>query len=408
MTVEKSLQQAQELILGHCTETAGEIVSLADALHRFPLAPLSNRAPKPAFSQSTRDGYALGDPGDQNGADPQVLSYTIIGDIAAGDTVLPPLGPGQAVRITTGAMVPPNTRCVIPFEICREQNQRVHINRQDNRVDDSFIRKRGSDLPAGRILVPAGKPITVDHLPLLAGDGYDRVKVHERPKVSVLCTGSELIDAGQGKPHRGQKISGNIFFLEGLISQAGGKCCKLGTVGDDISSICAILQRRQAASPHIIITTGGMGPGKYDLMEQVFHDLGGKVLYSRLRVRPGKATLFGTLGSILFFALPGPPPAVRLLFQELIEPALFRMQGADSPLPRTLRARLTVALPRRGRSAALILKGGVLDEDRGCLTVRAAEKLEPIDCIITLPPHCRFPQPDDAITIHCPRFRRVF
>ncbi len=402
MTVETTLQQAQELILAHAVKTAVETVSLGDSLHRIPSISLRNRSPKPAFSQSTRDGYALAPNSMCDGPHEDYIPYTIIGEVAAGDTNSCSLKAGQAVRITTGSMIPENTERVVPFEICQEQQERVLVPASTCGSSECYIRKRGSDLPSGRILAVSGQPIVVDHLPLLAGDGFTAAEVHKKPIVTVLCTGSELIDSGS-KPDHGQKISGNIFFLDGLIHQAGGRCKKLGTVSDNTEEICEILARQAERKPQVIITTGGMGPGKYDLMEKVFRQLGGRVLYNRLQVRPGKATLCGILNQTLFFALPGPPPAVRLLFQELVEPALFKMQGAQSTLPRNVRAELLEPLVMR-HTGALVLKGGVLDERKGRLTVRPAQKTEPLNSIIILPAHRRTMKKHELVHVHCPRF----
>ena len=133
----------------------------------------------------------------------------------------------------------------------------------------------------------------------------------------------------------------------------------------------------------MIITTGGMGPGKFDLMEQVFADLGGQVIYNRLRVRPGKFTLFGMIGQVPLFALPGPPPAVRLLFYELIVPALAALQGHERGLSPLMPAILehTLSVKKTGH---LSLKGAVAKLTKKGLQVYPAGRAEPINAIIHL------------------------
>ncbi|MBW2328567.1 MAG: hypothetical protein JRF04_02945, partial [Deltaproteobacteria bacterium] len=135
--------------------------------------------------------------------------------------------------------------------------------------------------------------------------------------------------------------------------------------------------------PDVIITTGGMGPGKFDLIEQVFAQVGGTVVYNRLQVRPGKFTLFGTVEKIPFFGLPGPPPAVRILFHELIVPALNRLQGCENGSRKLVDAVLerTLSLKQTGH---FNLKGAVVRMVDGHMLARPAGRMEPINAIMHL------------------------
>ena len=138
-----------------------------------------------------------------------------------------------------------------------------------------------------------------------------------------------------------------------------------------------------ALEPDVIITTGGMGPGKFDLLEQVFSRLGGQVLYNRLQVRPGKSTLYGNLAGVPLFALPGPPPAVRLLFHELVAPALCKLQGMRNPLTSLVEARLLEPISA-GKSNHLSLKNGVVVLKEATLFVRPAGRQDAVNVILHL------------------------
>jgi molybdopterin molybdotransferase len=181
----------------------------------------------------------------------------------------------------------------------------------------------------------------------------------------------------------GRKISGNSVLLSGLLQQQGVCCGRFATVADRVDLIMEQLEEMVAKKPDMIISTGGMGPGKFDLMEQVVARMGGTVIYNRLQIRPGKATLFGLLGQVPFFALPGPPPAVRILFHELIMPALIKMQGSAEGGRELISAVLSVPLRIR-QTGHMNLKGAVASIVDSGLQVRPAQRMEPINAIIHL------------------------
>jgi len=172
------------------------------------------------------------------------------------------------------------------------------------------------------------------------------------------------------------------ILLSGLIRSRGARCCCSETVMDRFDVILSRIRALLDRGVDMIITTGGMGPGKYDLMEQVFVELGGEPVYQRLRVRPGRSTLFGMIGQTPFFALPGPPPAVRILFHELVAPALDRMQGLREHQG-LVHAVLDKSMVLR-QTGCLHLKGGICRVVEFRLVVRLAERMEPFNAILHL------------------------
>ncbi|MCI5150690.1 MAG: hypothetical protein D3916_15120, partial [Candidatus Electrothrix sp. MAN1_4] len=220
------------------------------------------------------------------------------------------------------------------------------------------------------------------------------VKVHRRPRVAVICTGSELIRTGR-VPLPGQKVSSNEVLLASLLQEQG--CCLVRStrVQDKLKAIVEqveeILEQDKA---DLLISTGGTGPGKFDLMEQVVTGLQGSPRYNLLKIRPGKSTLFAMIDNTPLFALPGPPPAVRLLFHELIVPGLACLQGlaktkfADPGFCAGFCAGLVDAVltepVRLHRTGHLALKTAKATLSDGQLQVRPTKKQESMNAIMHL------------------------
>ncbi|RWX51273.1 molybdopterin molybdotransferase [Candidatus Electrothrix marina] len=383
-TLTYSLREAHTAIAAELTPLEQEQVPLSQTLGRILAASVFADRPKPSYNQSTRDGFALAE--QPHSVDKLSAEFQLSGEVAAGCIEQQQVQPGQAYMIMTGAMVPYGAVRVVPFEICQEKGLRLSVPREELYRKELFIRPQGKDIWQGQRLVAAGTRLCPDHLLLLAENGSQEIRVHRRPGVAVICTGSELVKSG-GVLHLGQKTSSNGILLAALLQQKHCRLVQSLTVKDDtdmiITRIQQVLTRKK---PDLLISTGGMGPGKFDLMEQVVARLGGKPVYNRLKVRPGKATLFALIDNTPLFALPGPPPAVRLLFHELVVPGLHRLQGLpenniatnglmDAVLTEPVSIRLT---------GHLALKGAVAEVRDGRLQVRPAGKLEPMNAIMHL------------------------
>lgn len=354
-------------------------MSLDQALGRLPVHSIKSTLSKPSFDQSTRDGYAVSE---VYRSDSDNITFPLVAEVAAGFLAPVSVKSGEAVRIMTGARIPSGCNQVVPFEQCREEGGMVSVPVQALRSQERFIRHRGKDLPVGRVIAGHGKRLLPDNLLMLAENRRTTAEVYRQPKVVVLCTGSELVNPGQ-EMRQGQKISGNGVLLQALIQEVGGICLQIRTAPDTCAEIIARLEKMIALEPDMIVTTGGMGPGKFDLLEQVFSRLGGQVLYNRLQVRPGKSTLFGKLAGVPLFALPGPPPAVRLLFHELVAPALCKLQGMRNPLTPLVEARLLEPISA-GKSNHLSLKNGVAVLKEATLFVRPAGRQDAVNVILHL------------------------
>lgn len=386
-----SLEAARKLIIASLPQLTEELLPLAECLDRRPSRSLRARFPVPHFPQSTMDGFAVRSR-DILGL-PVPGSLPVTSEVAAGRTRIPRLGSNQAIRIMTGGAVPPQADQVLPQEWCDEENGKVTIHRSGKR--GGHIREVGVDLKKGQVIIGKGERITPYHLHLLATSGHDRLPVFARPRIGHLCTGSELVEKS---PLPGQIISGNRYLLAGLIRQCGGMPIDLGLVDDDTGKIAAGLENRGEADADALITTGGMGPGKYDLMEEVLDRLGARILYRSLAVRPGRATIFAIKGRTLYFCLPGPPPAAAILFHELVRPAILAWQGKGGE-PRQTRAILAEDIVIRKRGIRNI-RSGVLEYRSGQVTVRPAGLTDPVSALILVPAHRRHLKAGEKVSVH--------
>jgi molybdopterin molybdotransferase len=387
------LVAAQKIIAAQIRPTEGESVALEDALLRLPVKSLRAVKPQPGYDQSTRDGFVIS--GENDVSEGGGCSFRIEGEIRAGTTDKRSLRPGAACRIMTGGLIPARGLRVIPQEDCRERDGKLSVPDAVLHRRETFIRRRGSELVRGKVVVSAGTPILPDHLVLLAATGHSQVTVHRQPRVAFFCTGSELVATPQ-EEEDGLKVSSNRYLLHGLIRLSGGIPRYLGTVADTHGNLAMALGRIDRDATDVIITTGGMGPGRYDLLEEAFVGAGGEIIYRSLHVRPGKATLFGMLGNSLFFGLPGPPPAVGVLFNELVAPALFLLQGMKKSRLRGIRASLQEAVLLKEKGVPN-LKGGVLT---GRNSVRLAGKTEVAGCYILFPGHRRSFKKEEMVEVH--------
>ncbi len=390
------LTDALQLIISHSSVCSTEQVNLDDALGRVLAENLQAQIPQPGFDQSTRDGFVLADDGVALSSGKR--QYRLEGEVAAGSNKQFLIKPATASRIMTGGLVPENGSRVIPFESCFEDDGYIVVDQEFITGPQTFIRRQGSDINIDDPIMESGEVVGVDHLALLASTSTFSFNVRRKAKVSFFCTGSELLKESDTVTP-GKKVSANRYLLSGLISSFGAIADDRGVVPDQADELGRMLQSVKKDQNDLIISTGGMGPGKYDLLQQLFVEAGGEVLYNSLTVRPGKSTLFGLLESKIFFGLPGPPPAVRALFNELIRPALLTMQGVKDVLPGSVQALLSEDIVLN-KEAILGLKSGVLGFDQGRCTVRLTKRLEIPNCYLLLEPGKDHYRIGEWITVH--------
>ncbi len=400
LKTEKSidLTTAQDLILETCSVLSSEKLGLAKAVGRVAAQSHKALAALPGYDGSLRDGYAIALAGEKTD-NSECNVFRVIDEVAAGDTRKLGLKKGEAIRIMTGGLIPAGCRAVVPQEKCERVGKTVRIPVHSLNLANTFIHKKGCEIEKDQVILREGIALNADQQIALAGVGYERVDVVRKPKISFFCTGSELVTEPGAEKQEGQRFSGNNYLLSGLIPGYGAVVHEQETVVDEVKQVVALMERMGNSGCDVLLSTGGMGAGKFDLIEEAFARCGGETIYRSLTMRPGKSTLFGKLGDTLFFGLPGPPPAVQLLFHELIRPAICRLQGAEECKPQEITAILCedLSFPQRG---LLRLKSGQLTLEDGTCRVRPVKKGEVSNCYIVCSPEKHFLASGEKVLIH--------
>lgn len=290
----------------------------------------------PSFDNSSMDGYAvrLADVADAGERYPVVLD--VVADIPAGTSSDVTLDPGTCARIMTGAPVPAGTEAIVPVEWTDAGMPTVRITRSPQ--EGQYIRRRGDDVAAGQTVLEGGTELGAAQVGLLAAIGRDRIRVRPKPRVVILSTGSELVQPGRPLS-AGQIRDSNSYMLTAAAREAGAIAYRVGNVADDPKALLDTIED-QLIRADVVVTTGGVSAGAYDVVKEVLSDLG-TVAFEKVAMQPGMPQGFGTIGpdETPIFTLPGNPVSAFVSFEVFVRPALLRMQGADSLQRPVVRAR---------------------------------------------------------------------
>jgi len=325
--------------LAHCLALAAplpaETVPLAQAAGRWMCAPAVAMRDQPPFPASAMDGYAVqGDPAKGD-------SLAVIGEAGAGHAFGRTVGPGQAVRIFTGAPVPDGaTRVVIQEDVSREGDRITLAAGSDGSTN---IRPLGQDFRAGDSLAP--RRLRANDLALLAAMNIPAVQATRRPVVALIATGDELVMPGEN-PAPDQIIASNSFALKALIEAEGGEARMLPIARDDEAELATVLGLAEGAD--LIVTIGGASVGDHDLVGKV---AGLQHSFWKIAMRPGKPLMAGRLNGVPMLGLPGNPVSAVVCGHLFLLPMVRAMLGDPSPAPQTRRAKLAVDVPANGPRA---------------------------------------------------------
>ncbi|MFD3522009.1 gephyrin-like molybdotransferase Glp [Streptomyces sp. NPDC058653] len=342
----------------------------------------------PPFDNSSMDGYAVRT-ADVSGADeefPAVL--TVIGDVAAGGDALPRVGPGEAARIMTGAPLPPGAEAVVPVEwtdggtgggaatSMRPAGSAPEGASGEVRVyrpvePRAHVRARGSDVQAGDLALEAGTVLGPPQIGLLSAIGRATVRVHPRPRVVVLSTGSELVQPGEALG-QGQIYDSNSFALTAAARDAGAIAYRVGAVTDDADTLRATIED-QLIRADMIVTTGGVSVGAYDVVKEALSSVGDEdepgsgIDFRKLAMQPGKPQGFGSIGPehTPLLALPGNPVSSYVSFELFVRPAIRALMGRQDVHRRTVRATLKSDRALRSPAGRRQFLRGTYDPDSG-------------------------------------------
>jgi molybdopterin molybdotransferase len=325
--------EARETVLGTVrqgrTLPAIEVISLADACGRVLAADAAADRDSPALGRSVRDGYAV-----RSSDLPGQLE--IIGEVRAGDRFAGELAAGQAVEIMTGAPIPSGADAVVMIEHTRREGSRVVV--PGAAEGGQFINPRGCEALAHEVLLHGGKRLDYTGIALLAAIGQARVEVYRRPAVAILPTGDEIVEVHE-VPREFQIRNSNAWSLAAQVARAGGTPDVLPVARDTVEHTRAAIVRGLQA--YLLLLSGGVSAGKYDVVEQVLAELGAEFYFDRVLIQPGQPLVFGRASGKYFFGLPGNPSSTMVTFEIFARAALELVAGQEeTALPMPL-ARLT-------------------------------------------------------------------
>lgn len=309
----------------------------------------------PPFDRSMMDGFAvrLADAGRE---------VAVVGEVVAGGASTDPLPSGAVVAIMTGAQCPQGTEAVVPVEDVADLGGSVrlplHITPQQN------VAARGSECTAGTAVLHAGRLVTPLRLGLLRAVGRTAVRVRPPPTLAVISTGDELVFAG-AVPGPGQIRASNGAMLAAMATAAGAAQVRQSYAGDDPEALGVALE--QAAGHDVIVLTGGVSAGRYDLVPAAIAAWGGTTVFHGVRQKPGKPMLFATRDRTLVFGLPGNPLAAHLGFHRYVRAALLALMGID-PRPTGARGRLRQPVTVAGSRTVFQLCQVDADDDGWAVT----------------------------------------
>jgi molybdopterin molybdotransferase len=329
-----SVAEAEARILSTAKPSEPEAVALAEADGRVLSQPLIARRTHPPRDVSAMDGYALR----HSDAPAAPVTLPVAFRVQAGETP-PPLPPGAAARIFTGAVLPGGADTIVIQEDTRADGEQVTILEAPR--PGQHVRRAGYDLAEGAVLLPAGAQLGPAQIALAAAAGHATLSVHRRPRVALLATGDELVPPGV-MPEGAQIIASTGVALAALIRRWGGEAIDLGIAPDDKDAIASAA--RPGLTADILVTQGGASVGDADLVKPALAPLGLDVDFWKIAMRPGKPLMFGSIGATRVIGLPGNPVSALVCAILFLQPLVRTLSGASWTGHRTLTARLGAPL----------------------------------------------------------------
>lgn len=331
------LEDAQARLLALAEPLDGVDLALETAAGRYLAEPLRAHRTQPPADLSAMDGYAVRG-GDFTGP------WTVIGESAAGHPFEGELARGQAVRISTGAVMPGDAGAVLLQENAARDGDRLSLNGEGD-PSPTHIRRAGFDFREDDTLLGAGTRLGPAHLALAISGGHGIARVHALPKLAVLDNGDELAaDPANCAP--GQIPASNGAMLATMAAPYTASIVRLGPVPDRLEAMIAALET--AGDADVIVTSGGASVGDHDLVRPALEEWGAELDFWRVAIKPGKPLLVARKGKQTVLGLPGNPVSSFVTAQLFLLPLLRKLAGAANPLPRVIAARLGGSLPPGG------------------------------------------------------------
>ncbi|WP_170359078.1 molybdopterin molybdotransferase MoeA [Ruegeria arenilitoris] len=332
-----TVEEARQLLFGLVATMPEEQIALADAAGRVLMRDVKAERDQPPFAASSMDGYAL-----KSAEVERHAMFKVIGEAAAGQRFTGKVGPGQAVRIFTGAPVPDGADFVVIQEDTDLRGDLLTITEDPGQKTN--IRPAGVDFTIGDV-VSAPRVLSPEDLALLAATNVPTVSVATKPQIALIATGNELVMPGE-TPGPDQIIASNSFGIKALLEKAGAHVRMLPVAQDTLSSLETAFGLAEGSD--LVVTIGGASVGDYDLVAEASHRLGLEQSFYKVLMRPGKPLMAGRLGDATMIGLPGNPVSAMVCGYLFLVPLVKKMLGIQTVDPTLHQAILSEALPPNG------------------------------------------------------------
>jgi molybdopterin molybdotransferase len=328
-------------ILQSFTPTGPETVPVSEAAGRVLARPVRSRRTQPPADVSAMDGYAL-----RAAEAPLDARLRVSGESAAGHPFHGPFGPGEAIRISTGAYLPEGADAILLQEDATREADTITVKEAPR--PHRWIRRQGLDFRDGDPLMEAGRRLTARDIGLAAAAGHPWLTLHRRPRIAILATGDEIALPGEPTPPGGI-VSSNSFALAAMIRTAGAEPLLLPVAPDDPAALLATA--RGARGCDLLLTSGGASVGDHDQTVAALAREGFTLDFWKIAMRPGKPLVFGDWSGLPVLGFPGNPVSTIICAVVFLLPVLARLSGQSAPALPTMTARCTTALPGNDRRA---------------------------------------------------------
>ena len=358
----RSMADHRDYVLGCVEELPPFGQQILDALDLAICEDVVSEVSLPGFDNSAMDGYAVRAHDVAGASADQPVRLPVVGEVPAGRAAPHRLSPGTAMKIMTGAPVPPGADAIVAYEATDRGAEDVQIYAAS--VPGQHIRRRGEDVEAGTTVLRTGDQLGPRAIGLLAGIGRDKVLVRPRPRVVVIATGSELVEPGLPLAREQQIYDSNSYLLAAAARSAGAQVFRVGLVSDDPEAVRQLIND-QLVRADVILTTGGVSQGDYDVVKEVLPSMGATD-FAQVAMQPGKPQGFGLIGDsrVPMLMLPGNPVSAFVSFEAFARPVIRKLMGTRPYVRASLRCRAAhemTSLPGRRQLA----RGIVTHTDAG-------------------------------------------
>lgn len=320
-----SIKEAKKIISEAVTTLPFEEIDTVDSLGRHVFETIKSPLTLPSYDTSAMDGFAVISSDLKSATKENPIILSIVDEVYAGKYTDSILESGNCVRIFTGANIPKGADAVVRQEDVEYENGKAVFKMPVERGTD--IRTAGDDVMRGQVILKQGDLISSSAIGLLTALNISKIKVFLKPKIYILATGNELVDIGSLVP-TGKIINSNSYSLASMTKECNAIPIYGGIANDNEETIS--MHFENAIKNDIVITTGGVSVGKYDLVKDAFEKKGVKWLFWKVKIRPGHPIAFGIFEKTLFFGLPGNPVSSMVTFDQFVRPAILKMMGVEN------------------------------------------------------------------------------